>query len=208
MLSREWRCSWSSADRRCSNYIWVINNSIAYQVRFILEGWQYFEIMFFVYTCLTSSLCSTYIFENILLFFRPCRRRSTFETQAEYRDFIRDKYGLDIDLYLREIEETNCELQRQEAEKQMENQRNSSHRRGFKYILTETIRPFRKLLRRNRRKLHEKSAKWYGNNPYFLVLFLSNFMNKIYVYRVSCVIPSIYRGYGLLNKMHVRIRVS
>ena len=29
MLSREWRCSWSSADRRCSNYIWVINNFIA-----------------------------------------------------------------------------------------------------------------------------------------------------------------------------------
>ena len=27
--SWEWRCSWSSADRRCSNYIWVINNSIA-----------------------------------------------------------------------------------------------------------------------------------------------------------------------------------
>ena len=30
-LSREWRCSWSSADRRCSNYIWVINNFIAYR---------------------------------------------------------------------------------------------------------------------------------------------------------------------------------
>ena len=29
LLSREWRCSWSSADRRCSNYIWVINNVIA-----------------------------------------------------------------------------------------------------------------------------------------------------------------------------------
>ena len=28
--SREWRCSWSSADRRCSNYIWVIDNFIAY----------------------------------------------------------------------------------------------------------------------------------------------------------------------------------
>ena len=28
---REWRCSWSSADRRCSNYIWVINNIIAYK---------------------------------------------------------------------------------------------------------------------------------------------------------------------------------
>ena len=30
VLSREWRCSWSSANRRCSNYIWVINNFIAY----------------------------------------------------------------------------------------------------------------------------------------------------------------------------------
>ena len=26
VLSREWRCSWISADRRCSIYIWVINN--------------------------------------------------------------------------------------------------------------------------------------------------------------------------------------
>ena len=26
VLSRKWRCSWSSANRRCSNYIWVINN--------------------------------------------------------------------------------------------------------------------------------------------------------------------------------------
>ena len=30
VLSREWRCSWSSANRRCSNYIRVINNLIAY----------------------------------------------------------------------------------------------------------------------------------------------------------------------------------
>ena len=28
-LSLEWRCSWSNADRRCSNYICVINNLIA-----------------------------------------------------------------------------------------------------------------------------------------------------------------------------------
>ena len=26
----EWRCSWSSADSQCSNYMWVINNFIAY----------------------------------------------------------------------------------------------------------------------------------------------------------------------------------
>ena len=31
VLSAEWRCSWSSADRRRSNYIWVTNISIAYQ---------------------------------------------------------------------------------------------------------------------------------------------------------------------------------
>ena len=30
MLSGEWRCSWSSAGRRWSKYIWVINNFIAY----------------------------------------------------------------------------------------------------------------------------------------------------------------------------------
>ena len=29
VLSWEWRCSWSSADRRCSNYIWMINHFIA-----------------------------------------------------------------------------------------------------------------------------------------------------------------------------------
>ena len=29
LTSREWNCSLSSADRRCSNYIWVINNVIA-----------------------------------------------------------------------------------------------------------------------------------------------------------------------------------
>ena len=28
--SWEWRCSWSSADRRCSIYIWVINSLISY----------------------------------------------------------------------------------------------------------------------------------------------------------------------------------
>ena len=31
VLSRESRCSWSSANRRCSNYIWVINNAIEYK---------------------------------------------------------------------------------------------------------------------------------------------------------------------------------
>ena len=38
VLSREWRCSWSSADRRCSNYIWVTNNFIAYKVAAYIRG--------------------------------------------------------------------------------------------------------------------------------------------------------------------------
>ena len=38
VLSREWRCSWSIADRRCSNYIWVINNFIVYLVSSYFRG--------------------------------------------------------------------------------------------------------------------------------------------------------------------------
>ena len=30
VLSQEWRCSWSRANRWCSNYNWVVNNFIAY----------------------------------------------------------------------------------------------------------------------------------------------------------------------------------
>ena len=37
-LNREWRCSWSSADRRCSNYIWVINDYIPYKGAFHIRG--------------------------------------------------------------------------------------------------------------------------------------------------------------------------
>ena len=43
MLSREWRCSWSSADRRCSNYIWVIDNFIAYQGASYIRGLRYYS---------------------------------------------------------------------------------------------------------------------------------------------------------------------
>ena len=48
VLSWEWRCSWSSADRRCSNYIWVINNFIAYKgatyFRCLTVVWIYLDI--------------------------------------------------------------------------------------------------------------------------------------------------------------------
>ena len=38
VLSHEWRYSWGSADRRCSNYIWVINNCITYQRTSYIRG--------------------------------------------------------------------------------------------------------------------------------------------------------------------------
>ena len=46
-VSREWRCSWSSADRRCSNHIWVINIFIIMftimltRGQLILAFWRY-----------------------------------------------------------------------------------------------------------------------------------------------------------------------
>ena len=36
--SWEWRCSWSSADRRCSNYIWVIKIFIAFSSASYIRG--------------------------------------------------------------------------------------------------------------------------------------------------------------------------
>ena len=41
VLSQKWRCSWSSSNRQCSNYIWVINDFIAYQGASYIRGLQY-----------------------------------------------------------------------------------------------------------------------------------------------------------------------
>ena len=38
VLSREWRCSWSSTERRCSNYIRVINKFVAYKGAAYIRG--------------------------------------------------------------------------------------------------------------------------------------------------------------------------
>ena len=41
VLIREWRCSRSSADRWCSNYIWVTTILLLTKMRLILEIWRY-----------------------------------------------------------------------------------------------------------------------------------------------------------------------
>ena len=48
VLSREWRCSWSSADRRCSKYIWVVNNVILY---YRSDGRHIVWLHFVMYFC-------------------------------------------------------------------------------------------------------------------------------------------------------------
>ena len=72
MLSREWRCSWSSADRRCSNYIWVIANFIAYW------GASYIRD-FTVHHVLPASIMTGRVLCNPSwhLIFVPCDRYKT-----------------------------------------------------------------------------------------------------------------------------------
>ena len=45
VFRQKWRypTGWSSADRPCSNYIWVINNLLPTKVRLILHVWWYFS---------------------------------------------------------------------------------------------------------------------------------------------------------------------
>ena len=47
VLSREWRCCWISADRRCPYYIRVINNFIAYWGVLTLEVYRYSILLCF-----------------------------------------------------------------------------------------------------------------------------------------------------------------
>ena len=54
VLSWEWRCSWSSADRRCSNYIWVINNFIAYEGATYIRGFTVWYPFVTSWSCLGS----------------------------------------------------------------------------------------------------------------------------------------------------------
>ena len=47
--SREWRCSWSSADRRCSNYIWVIDNLIANKGASYIRDLTVYHVTFIIF---------------------------------------------------------------------------------------------------------------------------------------------------------------
>ena len=44
MLSQEWRWSLSSADKRCSSYIWMINSFIAHQCATCIRGFTVYHV--------------------------------------------------------------------------------------------------------------------------------------------------------------------
>ena len=56
VLSREWGCSWSSADRRCSISIWVINNFITNRCASYVRGFTGHGFPF-----VSSIRCTLYI---------------------------------------------------------------------------------------------------------------------------------------------------
>ena len=53
VLSWGWKCSWSSADRRCSNYIWVINSLISH------KGASYIRDFTVISVCKRDPGCDT-----------------------------------------------------------------------------------------------------------------------------------------------------
>ena len=65
VLSREWRCSWSSADRRCSNYIWVIDNLIAHYSASYIRDLTVIQLFFLLGGMMSGSMLMT-IFADVI----------------------------------------------------------------------------------------------------------------------------------------------
>ena len=86
--NREWRCSWSSADRWCSNYIWVIDNFIAHYSAFYI-------------TDLTVGIGEILSSPYSTVMDRSLSRTNLFDWQGanlacEARQIERDWYGLTL----------------------------------------------------------------------------------------------------------------
>ena len=56
VLSREWICSWSSADRRCSNYTLVIANSISFWGASCIRGLTVRRNRFYLHRVITNNM--------------------------------------------------------------------------------------------------------------------------------------------------------
>ena len=67
VLSQEWRCSWSSADRLCSNYIWVINNFINFIFSCSSHS-TFYCTSFFTFSSHFTFSCTSIVY---IFFFAP-----------------------------------------------------------------------------------------------------------------------------------------
>ena len=99
VLSWEWRCSWSSADRRCSNYIWVINSFIAYRGATYIRGFTVTTLPLTVKSrtsgigALSHRSCQTRNFKmEVSLSLRKMRKR--FQTPLECHKFLMSSLSL------------------------------------------------------------------------------------------------------------------
>ena len=72
VLGWVWRCSWSSAGGRCYNYIWVINNFIAYWGVPYIRGLTVVEI--FKHFCCSYTYYSHYTNRGLSDFNRKIQR--------------------------------------------------------------------------------------------------------------------------------------
>ena len=80
VLSREWKCSWSSADRRCSNYIWVVNNFIACRGVSYIRGFMVGSGNGWVQSDSVGDTVSSYWNQNFFIHERTSWISGTFKT--------------------------------------------------------------------------------------------------------------------------------
>ena len=105
LLSRDWRCSWSSTDRPCSNHIWVINHFIAYSGSFYIrrftvflvesllsapEKWNFKLFTFIVHaSAFYVQVATTLVYNWICSFLRGNNSyHLIIKIISHYRDFI------------------------------------------------------------------------------------------------------------------------
>ena len=90
-LSREWRCSWSSAGRRCSNYIWVINNFIVSYIRGFTVIWHITSDIAIIMKCNISGVWKYGWYLNIMTLPTPAaftKRPRIYQRNASHVIYV------------------------------------------------------------------------------------------------------------------------
>ena len=87
ILSRWWRCSWSSADRQCSKYIWVISKFIAYYGAFYIRGLPVLMLSFNqIWPVL--HLCVDFVYPPFSFIFHCCMVLSGWPRILSFQDQV------------------------------------------------------------------------------------------------------------------------